>query len=116
QIREGGERADCQQVPASLNLPQHVEPPEIQEPALAERPEIEGDVEVGTSGHRREWSFVAQHLQRVAERSGFEQASIRHRRLHVTLSESIGKSPDTPCTGTGCPRGRPESRRAMAGG
>ena len=61
-----------------------VEPPEIQEPRLLQRAEVERHVQVGAPGHRHERPLVAQHLQRVGERRGsssvrceiVEQASV----------------------------------------
>ena len=60
---------------------------EVQEPDVGERPEVERDVEVGATGHRRERAgrFVAQHAERFGQRARAKQRAVRDWGRHQAL-------------------------------
>ena len=71
------ERADEEDVAARLDGPQRVEPPQVHEPRILQRAEVEGHVDPRSPPSARLGPSVAQHLQRVGQRPWFEQRAVR---------------------------------------
>ena len=82
QIAVRRQRPDGEGIAAAFDLPQGIQPPQVEEPRALQRTEIEGDVEIGAPRHRHERLLLAQHVQCVAQRLWLEQATMRECRLH----------------------------------
>ena len=72
-VRERRERANRQRLAPRLDRPQRVEAPQIQEALVLQRPEVEGDIEIGTARERRQRTLVAEHVEGVAQRAGLKE-------------------------------------------